>query len=246
MRSVILYDDIIGVDRPWLSDFCTQYERRINLPWFTSIRADFVDRTLARLLKGAHCFCLSLGLESGDEQLREKVLCKRIPNSQYLAAARELKAAGIRIRTSNMLFLPGEDLAKALSTVDLNRAMRVDFAWAYTMQPYPGTAIYELAVKGGLLPANFNFDDIDPLGLINPIVRLKDARKILVVHRFFYLAVTKTWVRRLLSILVHIPPNPLFDACYYFSLIHSYALYHQVSILRAFGVAWTNYWGTKR
>ena len=43
IRSVILYDDIIGLNKKWLAEYCEAYAQRINLPWFTSIRADIVD-----------------------------------------------------------------------------------------------------------------------------------------------------------------------------------------------------------
>jgi len=246
MRSVVLYDDIIGLDKKWLAEFCGAYAQSINLPWFTSIRADFVDEEVAAHLARANCFCLSLGVESGDEDLREKVLCKRIPDAVYLQAAAVLHRAGIKVRTSNMLFLPDEDVQKALKTIDLNRAMAVDYAWAYTLQPYPGTDIFAYAVKQGYLSSAFQFDDIDPLGLVKPIVELKDRNKLLVIHRFFYYAVKNTLMRQMLRFLLLFPPNPLYDLCYYFSLVLSYAQYHQVSLARALRVAWNNYWSTRK
>lgn len=246
MRSVILYDDIIGLDKKWLAEFCEAYAQRINMPWFTSIRADFVDEEVAGNLARANCFCLSLGVETGDEGLREQVLCKKIPDAVYLKASALLHRVGIKVRTSNMLFLPGEDVQKALKTVDLNRAMAVDFPWAYTLQPYPGTDIFDYAVKYGYLSPAFHFDDIDPLGLVKPIVELKDKNQLLVIHRFFYSAVRKTFMRKALRFLMLLPPNPIYDLFYYFSLILSYKKYHQVTLTRTLRVAWNNYWSTRK
>lgn len=246
MSSVILYDDIIGLDKKWLSGFCRAYAQRINLPWFTSIRADFVDEETAENLARANCFCLSLGVETGDEDLREKVLGKRIPNSLYLKASSMLHQVGIKVRTSNMFFLPDEDVQKALKTVDLNRAMAVDFPWAYTLQPYPGTEIFAYAIKNGYLSPAFQFDDIDPLGLVKPIIELKDKNKLLVIHRFFYSAVKNTFMRKMLSFFMLFPPNPIYDLFYYFALILSYKRYHQVSLSRALRVAWSNYWCSRK
>jgi len=145
-----------------------------------------------------------------------------------------------------MMFLPEEDVKKAIKTIDLNREMKVDFPWVYTLQPYPGTAIYDYALKNGYLPPDFHFDDIDPLGLLKPILNIPDEKKIMVLHRLFYLSVRNRFVRSLLKILVLFPPNPLFDLVYYFSLVLSYAKYHQVSFWRAFKVALSNYKGFKR
>jgi hypothetical protein len=77
-------------------------------------------------------------------------------------------------------------------------------------------------------------------------VELKDRNKLLVIHRFFYYAVKNTLMRQMLRFLLLFPPNPLYDLCYYFSLVLSYAQYHQVSLARALRVAWNNYWSTRK
>lgn len=245
MRTIVLYDDIIAMDKKWLAEFCDAYIEHINIPWFTSIRPDLVSEFVVEKLAKAKCFALSMGVETGDEELRSTVLGKRIPNARYIEASELLRKAGIKVRTSNMFFLPGEDIQKAFMTVDINRQMKTDFAWGYTLQPYPGTDIYEYAVKNGDLSPDFNFDDIDPLGLTRPIIQTKDQNKIIVVHRFFQLAVHSDFVYKILKKLVLIPPNPLFDMIYYYSLITSYAKYHNVGFWRAASVAWSNYWETK-
>lgn len=133
-----------------------------------------------------------------------------------------------------------------MKTIDLNRRMKVDFAWAYTLQPYPGTRIYDEAVKNGFVPVDFQFDDIDPLGLLVPIVKLKDENKLLVLHRLFPMAVRSGFVRWMLKFLVHVPPNRLFDMVYAFSLVSSYAEYHKVSMWFALRVARNNYRETRK
>lgn len=246
MRTVILYDDIIGIDKKWLAQFCDAYAEYIDMPWFTSIRPDTVDEFIVEKLAKSKCFCLSMGVETGDEELRSKILCKKISNAKYIEASRLLHKAGIKVRTSNMFFLPGEDIHKAFMTVDLNRQMKTDFAWGYTLQPYPGTDIYEYAIKNGYLSPDFQFDDIDPLGLTKDIIQAKDQKKITVLHRLFQLAVHNDFGYRMLRKLVLIPPNPLFDILHYYSLITSYAKYHNVSLWRAVSVAWSNYRETKK
>ncbi|MFH1397332.1 MAG: radical SAM protein [Candidatus Omnitrophota bacterium] len=241
MNSVILYEGIGWAGRKWLSDFTLVYRERVGLSWITSIRADFVDEFMVEELAKSNCSCLALGVETGDEVIREKILGKRIPNSQYVLAARLLHKAGIKVRTSNMFFLPQEDINKAFKTVDLNREMKADFTSAYTLQPYPGTDIYDYAVKNGFLSAMFKFDDIDPLCMMKPIIELRDKSKIIVLHRLFHYAVRNSFMRRLLDVLISVPPNPLFDLLYYFSLILGYAQYHRISLLRAICIAWNNY-----
>ena len=138
-----------------------------------------------------------------------------------------------------MVFLPEETIEKAFSTVKLNKKMKVDFPWAYALQPYPGTDIYKYSVEKGFLDKNFSFDDIDPLGMLeSPLAgKLKDGGKIKVLQRFFYFGVKVPGFIHLLKLLVYIPNNFIFDFFHKMSILVSYASYHQIGLTRALKIA---------
>ncbi len=239
IKSIIFNDDNLGLDSRWLDEFCEKYSD-INGPYFfASIRADFITEERVKKLQKANCFCLSIGVESGNEEIREKILQKRIPNKSYLNAAKLIRKYGIRLRTSNMCFLPGETIDMAFETLELNRKMRVQYPWMYPLQPYPGTEIYQYAVEHGFLDENFSFDDIDPLGILeSPLMpNLKDGKKIKVLHRLFYYGVRIPGFIYLLKLLVLIPPNFIFDFFHRLAILTSYASYHQINIFRALKIS---------
>lgn len=236
VTSVTIVDDIIGINRKWLNDFCDEYREKIRLPWYASIRADLIAESTVKKLKESNCFCLSLGVESGNGFLRQSVLGKNIGNDTMVRAGRLIKEAGIKLRTSNMYFLPGETIDNAFETIQINKAMGVDYPWVYAFQPYPNTPLYDYAVKNGFLDKNFSFNDIDPLGLVKSPIKLKDTSKILVLHRLFYYAVKIPGFEYLLKFLVYVPNNFLFDFLHRMSLLFTYAGYHQISIFKALTV----------
>lgn len=238
-KSIIFNDDNFGIDLKWFDEFCEKYKMINGLPFFASIRADFINEERVKKLKNANCFCLSIGVESGDPELRKYILHKSITDEVCLNAAKIMRKYGIKIRTSNMVFLPEETIEKAFSTVILNKKMKVDFPWAYALQPYPGTDIYKYSVEKGFLDKNFSFDDIDPLGMLeSPLAgKLKDGNKIKVLQRFFYFGVKVPGFIYLLKLLVHIPNNFIFDFFHKSSILISYAAYHQVGIVRALKIA---------
>ena len=86
---------------------------------------------------------------------------------------------------------------------------------------------------------NFSFDDIDPLGMLeSPLAsKLKDGSKIKVLQRFFYFGVKVPGFVHLLKLLVYIPNNFIFDFFHKFSILISYAAYHQIGIIRALKIA---------
>lgn len=238
-KSIIFNDDNFGIDPKWFDEFCEKYKIINGPPFFASIRADFINEERVKKLKSANCFCLSIGVESGDSELRKYILHKNITDEVCLNAAKIMKKHGIKIRTSNMVFLPGETIEKAFRTVELNKKMKVDFPWAYALQPYPGTDIYKYSVENGFLDKNFSFDDIDPLGMLEgPLAgKLKDGNKIKVLQRFFYFGVKVPGFVHLLKLLVHIPNNFVFDFFHKLSILISYAAYHQIGIIRALRIA---------
>lgn len=239
-KSIVFQDDNLGADPNWFEEFYEKYSK-INPPAFiTSIRADFINEDRAKKLKKMNCYCLSIGVESGDRNMREKILQKYILDETYIRAARFLRENGIKVRTSNMFFLPGETIEMALKTMWLNKKMKADHPWAYALQPYPGTAIYQYAVDNGFLGKNFSFDDIDPLGILEgPIApNLKDGDKIKVIQRLFYYGVKFPGFIHLMKLLVHIPNNFIFDLLHQLALFISFATSHQLNIFRAFKVVY--------
>ncbi len=239
MKSMIFSDDNLGLSAEWFDEFCEKYARIDGPPFFASIRADFINSKSAEKLKKARCFCISIGVESGDAETRKQILKKDIPDEVYIEAARLIKKNGVRLRTSNMCFLPGETIGAAFKTLYLNRKMKVDYPWVYPLQPYPGTEIYQYAMDNGFLDKNFSFDDIDPLGILaSPLEsKLKDGQKIKVLQRLFYYGVKVPGFARLLEFLVYIPNNFVFDFFHRLSILITYATYHQVGLLRALRVA---------
>ena len=191
---------------------------------------------------------MTIGLESGNAEMRNNILKKDISNETYLLAARFIKENGIKLRTSNIIFLPGETIEMGFETLWLNKKMKVNYAWVYPLQPYPGTEIYQYAVENGFLDKEFSFDDIDPLGMLkSPLERkLKDGKKLKVLHRLFYYGVKIPGFVYLLKLLVYFPNNFIFEFLLRFSLLINYAKFHEISLFRALMVVNRVFWTERR
>jgi len=247
-KSILFYDDNIGLLPKWFDEFCEKYAK-VNGPSFVvSVRADFMNEDRAKKLKKANCFSISMGVESGDHEMREKILNKHIPDEDYIQASRFLRENGIKVRTSNILFLPGETIDQAFKTLLLNKKMKVDFAWVYTLQPYPGTEIYHYAVENGFLDKNFSFDQIDPLGVLeSPVItNPKDRNKIKVLQKLFYYGVKIPGFDHLMKLLVYIPDNFVFDLFHRFSILINYIAFHQFKVFRFLKMALDTQKATER
>lgn len=237
IKSIIVVDDDIGLNTKWLTEFCREYKTKIKLPFFASINTNFVTEDNVRKLKEANCHCLAMGVETGNYQMRKNILGKDVPNEKYIKAALLIKKYGIKLRTSNIFFLPGESIKNSFETLELNLLMKSDHPWAYALQPYPRTDIYNYAVENGYLDKDFSFDEMDPLGLVESPINSPDKRKILVMQRLFYYGVKVPGFKFFLRAFIYFPNNLFFDLLQQFALLISYASYHRVSLFRALRIA---------
>lgn len=205
LRTVIFDDDVFIFNRPSFYEFLERYRERINLPFICNVRADLITQDIINTLKRGGCFRVCMGVESGDEELRYKVLNKRIKDSQIMEAVRLLREAGIKLLTNNMLGLPGETLEDAIKTVELNIRLKVDYPWCSILQPYPGTEIAEYILKNGYLD-KIDPDSFRPTFFESSILRQRDIKEIINLQKLFYLAVKVPSLLPLIKRLVRVKP----------------------------------------
>lgn len=178
MGSIFFADDLFTMNKSWLREFLPLYKKQIGAPFMCTTRADLMDDEIAALLKDNGCHTVSFGIESGSEKLRNELLGKGIMDRDIARCASVLKKHGIKIQTSNMFCLPGETLQDAFSTVDLNIAIKTDYAFATIFMPFPDTRLAQKCIQQGHLRSDFSFKDLPKSFLTRSILILPDKTRI--------------------------------------------------------------------
>ncbi len=142
----------------WLEEFADLYPKVVNIPFNCNIRYDSVNQHAADLLERARCYGAAVGLESGNEQIREVVIKKRSKNENIVEGARLLREKRIKVLTTNMIGLPGETLDNAMETVELNMRLKSDYVRANTFLLFPGLPLVEYSRKMGYIDKDFDID----------------------------------------------------------------------------------------
>lgn len=205
VRFVMFEDDLFSLDLKWLELFARQYSSEIHLPFFCYVRATGVSAGMVKLLKEAGCIAMSMGIETASERLRNEVLKRAMSQGEILNAARIIKSAGIRLEGLNIVGIPTGSPKDDIATIDLNRQMRVDYASAKLLMPYPGTEISAFASERGLLKNGFS--------LGHSSIRFKDLQEQRMTENLcalFSLAVACPFVRFSLPLLIRWPLGPLY------------------------------------
>ncbi len=206
LATVYMQDDTFTLNKRWLGEFAERYARRVRLPLVCLGRADTIDAEVAGALKDMNCKGVFLGVESGDERVRREVLGKNVSDDQIRRAVALLKRKGMRIRTYNMLGLPGESLDEAWQTVRLNAELGAEFPWCAIFQPYARTQLGDLAARMGLVDA-----DVGQTFFQGSPLALPHRREIENLHKLFFVAANAPALAPLLRRLIKLPGNPLFD-----------------------------------
>ena len=155
-RLVNFQDDTFILDRQWVEEFVPRYRREIGLPYFCHVRANLVDERMAALLGESGCVVACLGLETGNERLRNDVLRRNMSSEQILRACRLLRAAGMDVITQNMVGVPHETVATFWQTLDLNRRAGARGVQIYHYRPHPGTDLARLAHEEHLFSGDYD------------------------------------------------------------------------------------------
>jgi hypothetical protein len=116
------------------------------------MRASYVaQEDITRMMHEAGCRRIIIGLESGNEYIRNTVLRRNMPEAQLREAGRMCKTYGIELATFNMVGLPGETVRMALDTVKLNARLGTDFIYTSLFYPFPQTELHALCAREGLI-----------------------------------------------------------------------------------------------
>ena len=227
MQFVVFLDDLFIVSAEWLRELAECFPREVGLPFFCNVRANLVTPEKVELLRRAGCASVGMGLETGNAELRNRVLNRNLSDGQIVEAARLIREVGIELLTTNMLGLPGGSLALDFETLTLNHACRPAYANAFLYQPYPRTELGEYARENDYVEGSL--DDIDPSAWERSVLRFASAgekRQIENLNKLFALAVEWPWLTGLVRRLIKLPPNPLFRLAY--KLWKGYAIKNRI------------------
>ncbi|MCB2263094.1 MAG: B12-binding domain-containing radical SAM protein [Candidatus Thiosymbion ectosymbiont of Robbea hypermnestra] len=209
-------DELFVVNRAWLKEFCAKYRERVGIPFICTARADLIDEENARLLAAAGVIGVCVGLESGNERIRNDLLKKRISDDDLKKTAEILHTHGIKFVTMNMLGIPGESVEDAFATIRLNREIESDYVWHSVFLPYPGLPITEVLEGKGLIPS-FDHENFDTTYFKDSPVGTPEINELINLHKLFFLAFKFPRLEFLIRKLIKLPSNIIFELIFMLS-----------------------------
>jgi anaerobic magnesium-protoporphyrin IX monomethyl ester cyclase len=109
-----------------------------------------INLKILQKMKKAGVWCVYYGVESGNQMVLNDIK-KGTTIPQIIGAFKMAKEAGIRTFGFFMIGLPKDNRKTIEDTFNILLEVEPDFANFTILAPYPGTDIYELAIKEGSL-----------------------------------------------------------------------------------------------
>jgi glycosyltransferase involved in cell wall biosynthesis/radical SAM superfamily enzyme YgiQ (UPF0313 family) len=185
--AIKFYDDNFFVDK----NRAFEILKRIDLPTHLEVRIDTIDEDLAKKLKVFRVFDMLIGVESGSNRILS-LIDKRFTVDRTIAGVKLLAKYDLPATYSAIVGLPTEIKEEFEQTVDLFYQIQqihpqaVFSLGAYL--PYPGSRMYDFAIKQGFKPPAKTEDwgDIDRFrkDFHSPWV---DAQKVWRIREYFKL-----------------------------------------------------------
>jgi radical SAM superfamily enzyme YgiQ (UPF0313 family) len=157
--NIYLEVETIGANKDWALELCAKLENfnaTLNIPiaYSTNLRItpNLDLECLFNALKKSNFTMVKIGLESGSERVRSKILKRNYSNEDIIHAVSMAKQYGMKVFFYNLIGIPGETLDDYRETVKINRICLPDISILHIFFPYPGTEIYDLCKKQKLLP----------------------------------------------------------------------------------------------
>jgi len=153
INKINFQDDTFTMNRQMVVDLCRQIiSDRIKIEWYCNTRIDLVDDELLGLMKKSGCAQINFGIESGNERVRKEIIHKgSFSNADIFEVFRLCRKNRIKIACYFMIGHPTETEEELLETKQMILRSHIDILGLSIPLPFPGSALYEIAKRDGLV-----------------------------------------------------------------------------------------------
>jgi anaerobic magnesium-protoporphyrin IX monomethyl ester cyclase len=145
IHEFLFWEEIFTINRDRVLALCEAIvQSNLSINWAATTRVDRLDEEMLRAMRGAGCYLMGLGIESGVQ-----IILDAAKKKQTIADAKRAvnlcKKTGIKTMGHFIFGLPGETRETANKTIKLMVSLGLDYMQCYCAVPYPKTELGTLA-----------------------------------------------------------------------------------------------------
>ncbi|MBN1354097.1 MAG: B12-binding domain-containing radical SAM protein, partial [Candidatus Omnitrophica bacterium] len=147
IKSVLFKDEVFTFDINWIKEFAGIYKREIALPFWCYTYPLFAEEKILNLLKDCGMFSITMGIQSGSENILYNVFNRRTPVDKIVNAARKLESLKLPIQPRYDIITnnPFEEEEDCRETLELLMKLKKPADFSLTKLSFiPGSRITEM------------------------------------------------------------------------------------------------------
>jgi len=176
LKYLFFYDDTFILYKDFILEFCKKYiEKGYHklIKWNANVRANLVTDEIIKAMKDAGCYEVRMGVEAGNDYIRNDVYKRNMTKEQIYNAVKIIKKHGLQLRLQFIMGAPYENINMMEESFNLAKNIDADYVLFPILVPLPATEMKDMCVKEGLIEKK-GFKDYHDM-FINPVVRTKFA-----------------------------------------------------------------------
>lgn len=156
-----LDDNFLGHKGRCREIFSEMIRRDVGLVWNAmNVSSFYLTEELLELMKGSGCQYVSIAVESGVERVLKDIIKKPVNLDHVKRLISKCRELGMDSTTLWVIGSPGETWNEIRETIEVAEWMDADYTKINVATPYPGTELFDMAVDGGYMSSDFDFDDL--------------------------------------------------------------------------------------
>lgn len=149
MEAIHFLDDLFCINERRVTEFCDGLKKRgMKILFSCQSRIDTLTEGMCQKLKMAGCVQLQFGMESGAQRILD-FFKKRITVEQIRSSLKMAKKYGLEAYVNVIVGTPVETMEDITLTKELLRELKPDMVGVTFLTAYPGTELYDMAIKEG-------------------------------------------------------------------------------------------------
>jgi anaerobic magnesium-protoporphyrin IX monomethyl ester cyclase len=184
MRYLFFYDDTFILDRNFALEFCKRFKEKgfdKKLKWNVNVRANLVTDEIIKAMKDAGCYEVRMGVEAGNDEIRNKLYKREMSEEQIYNAVKIIKKYGLHLRVQFIVGAPYDTNKTMDESYRMARKINADYTLFPILMPLPETEIKEVCEKEHLIQGK-GFKD-SHIMFTSPVsrtkyVKMKDIKKV--------------------------------------------------------------------
>jgi radical SAM superfamily enzyme YgiQ (UPF0313 family) len=152
IKNIKILDECFVINHDHTLRICDLLiERGHDLNLWAYARIDTVDETILLKMRAAGVRWLCYGIESGSDRILKSIAKGRFDREKIRKVISMTRRAGIYILANFMFGFEEDDYDSMNETLEFAKELNCEYSNFYSVMAYPGSQLYETALKTGLL-----------------------------------------------------------------------------------------------